>query len=87
LTLDEKHIDFNFMSAINIAEEIRRLSVDERIRLIGMIWDGIRVDSEPPTLTDAQRAEIARRIAAHEQDPSSAIPVDEVFAEPRKRYG
>jgi putative addiction module component (TIGR02574 family) len=74
------------MSGIDF-EAILRLSVDERLRLIDEIWDTIPVDREPPPLTDAQRAEIARRIAEHERDPSSAIPADEVFAELRKRYG
>jgi putative addiction module component (TIGR02574 family) len=75
------------MKTIDLAEEIRRLSVDERIHLIGLIWDGIAADSELPPLTDAQRTEIERRIAAHERDPSSAIPADVAFAELRERFG
>jgi putative addiction module component (TIGR02574 family) len=74
------------MTGIDFAA-ILRLSVDERLRLIDEIWDTIPADREPPPLSDAQRAEIARRIAEYERDPSSAIPADEVFAELRKRYG
>ena len=68
-------------------EAILRLSVDERLRLVVEILDTIPIDREPPPLTDAQRAEIARRIAEHERDPSSAIPAEEVFAELRKKFG
>jgi len=75
------------MKTIDLAEEIRRLSVDERIRLVELIWDGIAADSEPPPLTGAQRSEIARRIADHERDPSSAIPWEDALATLRERYG
>ena len=70
-----------------LVEQIRRLSVDDRIRLIGDIWETIHADSEPPPLTEAQRTELRRRIAEHKRDPSKAIPADLVFAEWRKRYG
>jgi len=75
------------MKTIDLAEEIRRLSVDERIRLIQDIWEGIAADSDPPPLTESQRSEIARRIADHKRDPSSAIPWDDALATLRERYG
>lgn len=75
------------MKTIDLQEAIRRLSVDERIRLVQDIWDGIAADSEPLPLTDAERSEIARRIAEHERDPSSAIPWEDALATLRERYG
>jgi putative addiction module component (TIGR02574 family) len=75
------------MKTIDIAEEIRRLSVDERIRLIEEIWDGIAADAGPPPLTNAQRAEIDRRIASYRRDPSRVIPAEEVFEQLRERFG
>lgn len=75
------------MKTIDLAEQIRRLSVEERIRLIGDIWEGIHADSEPPPLTDAQRSELRRRIAEHKRDPSSAIPWEEAFARLSEKYG
>jgi putative addiction module component (TIGR02574 family) len=75
------------MRTTELAKQIRRLSVADRVRLIGDIWEGIHADSEPPPLTEAQRSELARRIAEHKRDPSSAIPADRVIAELRKRYG
>ena len=75
------------MKRTELVEQIRRLSVGDRIRLIGDIWETIHADSEPPPLTEAQRAELRRRIAEHKRDPSRAIPADLVFAELRKRYG
>jgi len=75
------------MKRTDLVEQIRRLSVGGRIRLIGDIWETIHADSEPPPLTEAQRAELRRRIAEHKRDPSRAIPADLVFAELRKRFG
>jgi putative addiction module component (TIGR02574 family) len=75
------------MKSTDLMEQIRRLSVDDRIRLIGDIWEMIHADSEPPPLTEAQRAELRRRIAEHKRDPSRAIPADLALAELRKRYG
>jgi putative addiction module component (TIGR02574 family) len=75
------------MQRTDLMDQIRHLSVDDRIRLIGDIWETVHADSEPPPLTDAQRAELRRRIAEHKRDPSSAIPADEVFARLRERYG
>ena len=75
------------MKTIDIAEEIRRLSVDERIHLVQDIWDGIAAETEPLPLSDAERGEIARRIAEYERDPSTAIPWEDALATLRERYG
>jgi putative addiction module component (TIGR02574 family) len=75
------------MKTIDLAEEIRRLSVDERIRLIDQIWDGIAADTEPPPLTAAQRDEIERRIESYRRDPSRVIPAEDVFRELREQFG
>ena len=76
------------MKTIDLADKIRRLSVDERIRLIDQIWDGIAADTEPPPpLTAAQRDEIKRRIESYRRDPSRVIPAEEVFRELREQFG
>jgi putative addiction module component (TIGR02574 family) len=60
----------------------RTLSVAERIQLVEDIWDSIATDaSESVDLTIAQREEVRRRVAAHDTDPSSAVPWDTVRAE------
>jgi putative addiction module component (TIGR02574 family) len=60
---------------------IDRLSVSERIELIGLIWDSIEADAEKAPLTEAQRQEIDRRLAAHRDNPQAAIPWEQVEAE------
>lgn len=60
---------------------IDRLSVSERLTLIGEIWDTLSDEIEQQPLTEAQRQEIDRRLAAHRANPSAAIPWEQVEAE------
>lgn len=58
-----------------------KLSVDERIALVQAIWDSIADEVEASSLTEAQRREVDRRLAAHRANPQSAIPWEQVEAE------
>ncbi len=60
---------------------IHNLSVAERLDLVEAIWNSIAEEVERAPLTEAQRQEIDRRLAAHEADPSAAIPWEQVQAE------
>ena len=44
------------------------------------IWDGIASRGEAPPLTDAQKAELDRRLAQHLANPDDVIPWNEVKA-------
>lgn len=54
---------------------IEQLSVEERLALVEELWDSIAADTP---LTDAQRAELDRRLADHEAHPDEVIPWEEV---------
>ena len=71
----------------NVMDQIRHLSVDERIRLVQEIWESIAADNEPPAVSSAQRAEIRRRVEAYRRDPSIGIPAEDVFREMEERIG
>ncbi len=60
---------------------IDRLSVAERVQLVQEIWDSIAAEIEQTPLTEAQRHEIDRRLAAHRANPQAAIPWEQVKAE------
>jgi putative addiction module component (TIGR02574 family) len=60
---------------------IDRLSVAERIALVGAIWDSIAAEAERAPLSDAQREEVDRRLAAHRANLSAAVPWEQVEAE------
>lgn len=51
------------------------------------LWDSIAADVDAYPLTDAQKAELDRRLAEHEADPDSAIPWQEVRERLYKKYG
>jgi len=63
--------------------DIKTMSVDERIALIGEIWDSL--DPADVPLTDAQRAELDRRLDDLENDPDLGIPWEEVLRQIRSR--
>lgn len=66
----------------NSGPDYRALSVSERIQLVEDIWDSIVAENpESVQLTPAQRAELKRRLDAHDADPSSAVSWDEVRSE------
>lgn len=56
-----------------------QLSVDERLRLIERIWDSV-VDAHGDDLpiSDAVRAELDRRLAAHRRNPNEALTWEEL---------
>jgi putative addiction module component (TIGR02574 family) len=54
--------------------DFSHLTVAERIQLVEELWDSIADAPEVLELTDAQKAELDRRLEAHRADPDSAIP-------------
>lgn len=57
---------------------IERLGIEERLTLVEELWDSIAADSAVVPFTQAQRAELDRRIAEHEANPSDVVPWEEV---------
>ena len=56
------------------------LGIDEQIELVEAIWDGIVSRGAVPSLTEAQKIELDRRLADHLAHPDDAIPWSEVKA-------
>ncbi|UCD50741.1 MAG: addiction module protein [Phycisphaerales bacterium] len=55
-------------------KDILSLSIAERIELVGDIWDSIAEVPEAVVLTDAQKAELDKRLDAYHQDPTVGAP-------------
>jgi putative addiction module component (TIGR02574 family) len=64
---------------------LRKLSLDERIRLVEDLWDSIAADQSLLALTPEQRAELDRRLDAYETDRNPGRPAEDVVADIRKR--
>jgi len=57
-----------------IKADILGLSVPERIQLVEDIWDSIAELPDEVHLTDAQKAELDRRLRAYHQNPDEGHP-------------
>ncbi|MDQ3816372.1 MAG: addiction module protein [Acidobacteriota bacterium] len=64
--------------------DILQMSVAERIQLVEDIWDSLAASPESIPVTDAQKAELDRRLQAHAQNPDEGIPWDELKEKVRK---
>lgn len=65
------------------AAAIAELTAQERLSLITALWDSLTDEQAP--LTDAQRAELERRLASFDDDKAGAIGWDALKAELRTR--
>lgn len=63
--------------------DIRALTPEERLTLLEEIWDSLEPEDVP--LTDAQRAELDRRLDDLERDRDLGIPWEEVLRQIRER--
>ena len=64
---------------------VDRLSVEDRLALAQQLWDSVAADLEREPLTAAQRAELERRVAAADANPSEGTPWEVIRAEARAR--
>jgi putative addiction module component (TIGR02574 family) len=61
------------MKSQSIAEYVK-LSVPERIQLVEDIWDSVAEIPEALSLTEAQQAELDRRLDAYHRNPEGGLP-------------
>lgn len=54
-------------------EQLRELSVSERIQLVEDLWDTIATDSETVQLSEAQTMELNRRLDRFEENPGEGV--------------
>jgi putative addiction module component (TIGR02574 family) len=55
-----------------------QLTVEQRLELIGELWDSIPDSLDDLPVPDWHRQELDRRLAAADADPDAAIPWEEV---------
>ena len=64
-----------------LRDQIRRMSVDERLQLIEEIWETISEDPEGLVLSDGEKRELDRRLALLDADPGRTKPWEQIRAE------
>jgi putative addiction module component (TIGR02574 family) len=66
------------MSSSLSALDITQLTMDQRLELIGLLWDSIPESTEALPIPEWHRQELERRLAAADASPELAIPWEEV---------
>lgn len=61
-------------------DEVLKLPVSERIRIVETIWDSIADSPEEVQLSDEQKVELDRRLEALEKSPDAGSSWDEARA-------
>ena len=56
------------------------LDIDEQIELVEAIWDGIVSRGAAPSLTEAQKTELDRRLADYLASPNDVVSWNDVKA-------
>ena len=61
-------------------------NIEDRLILAQQLWDSVVTELEHQPLTEAQRAELERRVAAADANPRDGVPWEVVRAEARARW-
>ncbi len=72
------------MSQSDVAR-ILALPVEERLRLIELIWESLSANPSEIPVSEPERRLIQERLAEHELDPDDVITHDEMLAMARRR--
>jgi hypothetical protein len=59
---------------------VEELTVDERLALLGRVWDSL-IDAGPPPVPGWHVSIIRERIAAADANPNASIPAEDLFRE------
>jgi putative addiction module component (TIGR02574 family) len=73
------------MSSVEILDQLRALPAAERHQLVGQIWAEF-ADSELG-LTQAQAAELDRRLEEHKRSPDDVVLWSEIKSATEAKYG
>lgn len=63
---------------------ILNLPVQERLRLVELIWQSLAAEPSAIPPTDAQRAVLLERLSEHERDPHDVLTIEQVLEEARR---
>jgi len=62
----------------DLRTQVENLSTSEKAELLDFVWESLEANTS--SLTEAERAELDRRIERHERSPLDVIPWEQVRA-------
>ena len=69
-----------------LREMAKALPLPERMELVEVLWESIVTEGYEPPLTDAQAAELDRRLEAHRRNPTDVIRWEQIKADAEAKY-
>lgn len=64
--------------------ELLKLPIEERLRLVELIWDSIAANPSAVPMSDAHRTAIDEALAEHARNPDDVLTRDQVLARARR---
>jgi len=64
---------------------IDRLGIEERLALIGELWDSLDASAATIPVSEVQRVELQSRLAEHQRNPDDVVTWDDAKASLTKR--
>ncbi len=71
----------------HLLDQAHQLSLQEQLELVEALWDSIAKRNAAPLPTDAQKAELDRRLADHQANPDDVLAWSDVKAAALARIG
>jgi putative addiction module component (TIGR02574 family) len=71
----------------HLLQQASILDIDDQIELVEAIWNNIVSRGAAPSLTDAQKTELDRRLADHLMNPNDVVSWSEVKAAALAKIG
>ena len=68
------------MDVNTVLREVETWSVEDQVQLVQQIWNRLKDQGYEPELSDNLKAELDRRLAAHEESSDTGSSWDEVRA-------
>ncbi len=59
--------------------EILKLPVEDRLRLVELLWESLSANPATVPLSDAHRTAIDDELAAHQQNPDEVLTLEQVL--------
>ena len=69
---------YNYDMNTSLFDQVRQLPVEEQIEFVEALWDNIVERNAVPGPTEAQKAELDRRLSEHAAHPDDVVPWSEV---------